>query len=226
MAETSKTIQREGAHLWRYLMEVREIWRSILGAAVVIAFLAVIRWSLSAALPTLTPHLPAAVVPWLSWYRLTVAALVLLVFLAQYLAWRKQYRANHSEGPEIDHRLELLDEAVGLRPSDSEAEIREMQALNIAPDPDHLNTSLFRVRAEIDPPLLDIQGTGPIYSAICVYHRSKEDLVMTTEPVRRKPDRILMQLGEKPLPIGATISLKLFSPAPLLLKKVVIGKVH
>ena len=151
-------------------------------------------------------------------------------FWAYYKLWLKhedalsQLRAARGERPEVDDRLEILEEAVGLRPPDSEADIREMEALGLQPDPDHMDTVRLRVRTEIEPPLLDIRCTGPIYSVTCVYLIPEAELIMSMEPVLREPDRILMQLGEKPLPVGTAIFLKLFSPVPIRLKRIAIGR--
>jgi hypothetical protein len=69
--------------------EVRHHWQGIIGGALVIAALAAVRWALSAALPHVTPYLPPLIVRWLAPNRLAALAVVALLFLAQYLAWRK-----------------------------------------------------------------------------------------------------------------------------------------
>jgi hypothetical protein len=128
--------------------------------------------------------------------------------------------------PKIDPRLELERDAGSLRPPDSDADIKNMAALGVAPEPDHEYTLQLRVKAEINPPLLDVECTGPIYSVICVYRLPEGDEIMTIEPVLRKPDRVLMRLGDKPLAAGTGVLLKLFSPVPIQLKRIAIGRQH
>lgn len=137
---------------------------------------------------------------------------------------QSQLRAARGDRPEVDGRLELLEEFGGLRPPDSEAGIREMRALSLQPDPDHMDTIKLRVKTEIEPPLLDIRCTAPVYSVICVHYLPGEEPIMLMEPVLRESDRILMRLGEKPLPVGTAVLLKLFSPVPIRLKRIAIGR--
>jgi hypothetical protein len=139
---------------------------------------------------------------------------------------KRQLQAARGDRPEVDDRLELLGEVPGLRPPDSEADLREMEALSLQPDPDHMDTIGLTVKREIEPPLLDVRCTGPIYSVICTYLLPEAGLIMSMEPVLREPDRILMRLGEKPLPVGTAVWLKLFSPVPIRLKKIAIGRLR
>jgi hypothetical protein len=215
------------ALLWHHVKEVREHKQALLGALVVTLVLGLAGWALPLVLPRVVPLLPAALIPWLSAYRLSIAGAVLMVFLAQYLAWRKQYLANHPEGPEIDERLELLEEAPSLTIHDDATTRRLEQMFPTEPYPEHNVSARLRSKSAIDHAILTVQCTAPIYRVLQFYCEAGE-----TEPVMvlprigyRQPqqDLIVATFKDGPLAPGSSFLIKIFSPVPIALKRVSIG---
>lgn len=216
-------IRREAALLWAHISEVRENRQGLLGALGVIVVLGLVRWLLSPVLPRIVPLLPSALVPWLSGVRLSALAAVFLILLAQYLAWRKQYLANHPEGPEIDKRLELLEEIPGLSgaPSDTIKEMAKALQVFIEPRPAFTLFAHFTVRAQIESPILYLECDAPIYRAIGRYRKPNFGEQVGAEEIKNLQERAWVQFGNAPLLAGATLSVILSSSVPLRLKRVV-----
>lgn len=158
---------------------------------------------------------------------------VLGMILAQFLAWRDVRDERNvlrtdletlrsDQRPDIDERLELLEEAPSLTVPDDSVTREIEKTFPTAPYPEHTLSVGLGVRAEIDPPTLVIECSAPIYKASAYYCRrpGKEDPVMVLDPLRRSQERVMFRFGDVPLPAGAKLLVKLYSPAPLRLKRV------
>jgi len=228
MEPKQSAFRREAKLLWQHIRDALEQQKLVSGSLAVTVAL----WIIGRLLPPLIESLPAKdrasltgshLWLWLSGLHWAWIGSVLLAILAIHLAWRKQYLADHPEGPEIDKRLELLEEIPGLSgaPSDTIKEMAKALQVFIEPRPAFTLFAHFTVRAQIESPILYLECDAPIYRAIGRYRKPNFGEQVRAEEIKNLQERAWVQFGNAPLLAGATLSVILSSSVPLRLKRVV-----
>jgi hypothetical protein len=216
MSKAPRWIGQETALFWRYVGEVKEEWGTLLGSVVVIGVL----WLAElCGMPVLAQVQEVA--PWATRNRLLVVAAVLILAAAQYRIWRRLRISADSEDPDIDKRLEWVNEAYG-RTAQYEREIREyarLRRMSLPPRAGHTYTVWLKVLASSINQSILIECTAPIYKAFGFYHYSGKSR-SAREPVHKGQKKVLITFGDAPLPKGATVRIKVHSPEPVALRRV------
>jgi hypothetical protein len=135
-----------------------------------------------------------------------------------YLQRGAQREAARGHRPEMDPRLELLEETPGLTPPANRPDL-SLECL-----PDHQLSLILRAKAEIDPPALTVDCDAPVYRAFALYQRAGEEAIMIPEPEHRRQTGVLFSFGNQPLPVGTRFLFKIYSPVPIELKRARVAK--
>lgn len=126
------------------------------------------------------------------------------------------------EGPEIDPRLELVEEALALTPEPGSeppwlAKVRETMWISRSRSPDHLLKLRFRVVTTLDLPILRITCSSLVYGASGEFGRPNETRVIIPGPEEdgRSSRKVVFKLEYVPLPPDTWIRLRIQSPVPI-----------
>ena len=144
-----------------------------------------------------------------------------------HLRQTEKIRRLRGEEPEIDPRLELVEESPELTPEmtpDPPWVSKAFETMGIPKDrlPEHRTIARFRVLEALSYPVVQVKTTAPIYGGFGEYKLPDSEKVWVPEldSWRRQPRRVSITLGNDPLPAGCWIRLTLYSPEPVFLSSV------
>lgn len=210
MSKLARVIVREVPLLRRYIAEVSEHWRGILGSATVVGALWFAGYFGAVLQGKVTEVLPSSAAQWLTHNRLLALSITFVLSVAQYLAWRALRVKSDGDGPDIDERLVLLEER--LKPTNVGQWHPEQTPL-----PPYVLIVSLRTKGDLLLPRLKIKCTGPMartatrsYNAVT---KERLAVVNISKPTGSTIffDKSVVSFGGEPLPAGSRLDVLIYS---------------